>query len=127
MLSVKALLTKMLENYPTSSQLTLTRTENSYINATNFASLNARKYGNIVVFHANIQFSTNLPSNSSYVDIGKINGITLPYGLSTIIPGQTSAARILVSLTEQGNIRVYNGSGTAASGFFRGFLIGVTA
>lgn len=123
MLIIKKLLMKMLvrlNQLSTVKEVTLTRAENNYVNATNFARLKMRRIGIIAIFEVNLAFSTSLPSNSTWVKIGTYSGVTLLYDVNAIIPGQGAQAHVLLSVESNGNIRVYNASGTATgAGFYR--------
>ena len=98
---------------PTISNLTLTRTNNNYVNATNFARMSAIRFGNIGILFANLQMSTSLPTGTNELEIGVISGITLSRAAIATVPCQSNNATIMIDITTAGKILISNYSGTA--------------
>lgn len=108
---------------PTVQGLTLTRTNNSYVNATNFARLTASKYGRSGEINFNLAFSTSMPNGTALTQIGTLTGATLAHEIDVTIPCQSNNATILVQITTSGAINVGNFSGTATgTNFFRSII-----
>lgn len=105
---------------PTWSGLTLTRTTNNYVNATNFNRLSARKIGKLGLLFFNLQFSTSMPTGTNETVIGTLTGATIARQVLQTIPSQSNNATIMLDITTAGNIMVSNYSGTATgTNFFR--------
>ena len=92
--------------------ITLTRTNNSYVNSTSFDRLKCYRIGNLAILYCNLQITTSLPSNSTFVKIGTISPAP-KYDVNLIIPSQTSQAHVLLSINTSGEIQIWNGCGTA--------------
>ena len=109
-------------------QLTMTRIENSYVNATYFGYLSAYKTSNTLFLNGNFGTSTSLPStNGTWTDVGRITGWNGISDVWVAIPGQTVQAHIVLKVTSNGLISITNGSGTATGvGSYR-FVLNVPA
>ena len=107
--------------------VSLTRTENDYVNATSFGRLKCYRFGKLGLFFINLQLTTSLPSNSTWVEIGTAP-IAPTEDLSINIPCQNNNATILFTFGANKKIRIYNASGTATGTYFcRGvmpFIVG---
>ena len=104
----------------TTEQLTITRTENSYVDATRVGYLRAVRKDGMLWFNGNITFSTPMPSGTTgWTEIAKISGWNAPYGVHATVAGQEGDGTLLVMVTEGGSVQIYNGSGKTASGFHR--------
>ena len=104
----------------TCETLTLTRKDNSYVNATNFNRLAAFKKSGILFLKINLALSTATPAMSDFVDIGDISGWN---SVSTILVGMISQGTTLYELSMQivpgGTISIFTPSQTPAGPFFR--------
>ena len=104
----------------TTEQLTITRTENSYVDATRVGYLRAVRKDGMLWFNGNITFSTPMPSGTTgWTEIAKISGWNAPYGVHATVAGQEGDGTLLVMVTEGGSVQIYNGSGKTVSGFHR--------
>ena len=113
--------------------LTLTRTNNSYFNATNVARIRPCTKNDILTVHFNLTPDTNIPANTSLTEIARI---TLPpnrklaYTCYNTMDDQTGTEAMLVQISEEGIVAVGNYSASALSEFCRGvfttFLIPTT-
>ena len=103
----------------TLTQLTITRTANSYIDATNTALLKAVRKGGFLWFNGNINLSSTLPTGTGLTEIAKISGWSSDYTISATAGGQNGGGVILVSINTSGTVQIANTSGTAAVGFHR--------
>ena len=93
--------------------LTLTRTEQNYVNQTNFARMVAIRIGKLGILFANIQFSQSLPTGTTEFEVGAISGVTLANASIVTVPCQSNNATIMVDITTAGKILLSNYSGTA--------------
>ena len=108
------------------TNLTLTRMTNSYVDATAFGRLNARKIGNIIVIQGNLQLTSNMPKTSGDpINIGFINmsdskgDFSIVQAGQVLVPASSSGSVVMISVTTDGGINIYNYSSTAASGWIR--------
>lgn len=102
--------------------VTLTRVNNTYVNATNFARLSGQGYGKFVLLNFNLQTSTSIPTGTALTRIGTISPAPSKE-IDVTIPSQNSNATILLQITEAGAINIANTSGTATgTGFFRAVI-----
>ena len=99
--------------------LTLTRTNNSYVDATAFGRIHARRCGPIHTLEFNFQPSTQLPSSSStFIEIGQISGWSPATTILANVPSQTTGGSILLQVTTGGVISVMNNSSIATGTSF---------
>ena len=108
MLDIKKLLTKMLET----KTVTFTRTNNNYVNATNFARISAVTRGGIGMLTFNCQMSTSMPTGTGLTQIGTMSPAP-KYEILQTVPCQNNNATILLQITTAGVINIGNTSGTA--------------
>lgn len=89
--------------------LTLSRTENSYVNTTNFARLYASRINRMLVLNGNLALSSAIPSGalSDFVEIGQVSGWNAPYTYYQNISGQMFGDTICVSIDNGGVIRIF--------------------
>ena len=114
-------LTQIIE-YNKTTSLTLTRTANSYVNATNFSYLIAHKKSGILFLKGNLSLSTAMPSGKENVEIGRINGWNAVAPVFFDVPAQSGGgAVLLIRIGTDGIIALYNVSGITAPGntFYR--------
>ena len=112
-----------IANTLTPERMTLTRTNNAYVNTTNFNRLVCYKTGKTGVLFLNLAMSTSMPNGTALTQIGTISGVTLKVPHDITIPCQSNNATILVEITAAGAIMVGNYSGTATgTNFFRGIV-----
>ena len=103
----------------TLTQLTVTRTANSYIDATNTALLRAVRKGGMLWFNGNINLSSAVPTGTDLTEIAQISGWSSAYTISATMAGQNGGGVILVSINTSGSVQIANGSGASAVGFHR--------
>lgn len=98
--------------YAPNQTLTLTRTENAYVNATNFARLSVIERLGIYFIAGNLSLSAALPSNSTAIEIGRIQNYNAAQSVYVDVPPQQQAqGAALISISTTGVIQIYNGSG----------------
>ena len=108
-----------LVNNGTLTQLTITRTANSYVDADSANLLRAYRKGEILFFNGNIRLSTAVPTGTDLTEIAKINGWSAAYSINATIAGQAGGGVLLVSISTSGSVQIANGSGAAATNFHR--------
>lgn len=101
------------------TQFTLTSTTNSYVSATDFTRMQAYRRNNINILEGNLLLTNALPSNATFVTIGTITSWSALTDVSVVAPAQNGSGAILVSISAAGVVQIWNGSGTAATGFHR--------
>ena len=101
------------------TQFTLTSTTNSYVSATDFTRMQAYRRNNLNILAGNLMLTNSLPSNATVVTIGTITGWSALTDVSVVAPAQHGSGAILVSISAAGVVQIWNGSGTAATGFHR--------
>lgn len=111
MLDVKKLLTKVLQMVST-KDLTFTRINNSYVNATDFGRINGKRIGNVAVINFNFCFTASVPNNTNFA-FGKINNVSLPNQYTVCIPCQSNNTHIMLVISNDGTMTAYNLCGTA--------------
>lgn len=102
----------------TDGQLTMTRTSNSYVDATAFGRLSARRKNDILFLNGNLSVA-NMPVTSSFVEIGRISGWSATDTVYLSIPCQNGSGVLLLEVLPAGVIQIYNDSGTTINGFCR--------
>lgn len=102
----------------TNGPLTMTRTNNSYVDATAFGRLSARRKNDILFLNGNLSVS-NLPVTSSFVEIGRISGWSATDTVYLNVPCQNGSGVLLLEVLPAGVIQIYNDSGTTINGFCR--------
>ena len=117
-ISLKNFLIRMLQRM-TTKNLTITRTANSYVDATYVGYLRAVRKDGMLWFNGNIGFSTAMPSGTGWVEIAKISNWNAPYGVYATVAGQQGGGILTVMVTEGGSVQIYNNSGGAVNGFHR--------
>ena len=104
--------------------LTLTRSTNSYVDATNFARMVAYQTGaKTGVLYLNLQLSSTMASGTALTQIGTLSGATPLVSHLISVPCQSNNSTLLVELTTAGVINIGNYSGTATgTNFFRAVI-----
>jgi hypothetical protein len=98
--------------------LTLTRTENDYVDATSFARLGAFRKDNVLFFICNLSLTSSISAPSDFVEIGRISDWSGIYTIMQSIPSQQSdGSSLLISISQNGIISIY--SVKATSSFYR--------
>ena len=105
-----------------STSLTLTRTTNNFVNATDFSRLSAYKVSsNLVILVCNLKLSAQI-TGTSFVQIGTISGITPIRNFIQGIPGQNASGNMIaLQVSTAGAISVYSPS-SAASEWYRAVI-----
>jgi hypothetical protein len=94
--------------------LTLTRTENNYIDATSFARLSAFRKDNVLFFICNLSLTSSISAPSDFVEIGRISDWSGIYTIMQSIPSQQSdGSSLLIRITQDGIISIYSVKATA--------------
>lgn len=114
-------------------ELTVTRIENSYYNATDVGRIHAYARDNLLYILFNLAPSSNIPAGTTSFDIASIilpANRKLADAIYANIPSQSGNGTILMTVTTGGVIRVGNTTSVAAAGWTRGsfmaFLIPTT-
>ena len=103
------------------TQLTITRTENNYADATSIGRLSARKRGNMLFLNFNLGLTSG--TTSDFTEICRISGWDSVSDIYTNIPCQTNGSSVIsVSITPSGIVKIYCGTGTITAGFYRAFF-----
>ena len=89
-----------LQAQNTIETLTLTRTNNGYVDATAFARLSAKRNGYVGVINFNLQTTTSMPTATALTEIGTLTGATLAADLLVTIPSQGNNATILLQFVK---------------------------
>ena len=98
--------------------LTMTHTNNSYVDATSFGRLSARRKNGILFLNGNLSVA-NMPSGSSFTEIGTISGWNATEAVYLNIPAQNGTGVLLLEVLPAGVIQIYNGSGSTINSFCR--------
>lgn len=101
------------------TQLTLTRTDNSYVDATSFGRLSAYKRSGFLWCNLNLSVSS-VPVLGSMVEIGRISGWSAVGDIYITMAAQSGSGVLLLGVSSSGVISIGNGSGTTITGFCRG-------
>lgn len=100
-----------------STTLTLTRTEQEFVDATAFSRLTALKRGNMLYLNGNLSLSGG-GSTPDFVRIGSISGWGAPSDIFAIVPFQGGGTSPLtVQITGSGIINIYGNN--LSTGFYR--------
>ena len=106
----------------TSGSLTMTRTTNSYVDATQFGRMAAYRKNDILFLVGNLSVSS-MPDNSAAPDplitIGTISGWSAVNTVYLDVPAQNGTGVLLVEILTDGTIKIANVCGVTISGFFR--------
>lgn len=107
----------------TTTNLEISRIENSYVNATAVTYLSASKKNGQLTFKCNLQLTSPMPTTSHEIGVARIAGWNAGNALFTIAPQNGSGAgTLLVNVTSQGTVIISNYSDKACSGWYRGVL-----
>lgn len=98
--------------------LTMTRTNNSYVDATAFGRMSARRKNGILFLNGNLSVA-NMPVTSSFVEIGRISGWNATETIYLNIPAQNGTGVLLLEVLPAGVIQIYNDSGSTINAFCR--------
>ena len=91
--------------------MTKTRTENPHVSETSFNRINAFKIGpNLILVSFNLSIDgAPLEGNRTFVEIGRINGISRVYNSAFFdIPAQNGSGTVLMDFAGAGVMRIYN-------------------
>ena len=91
--------------------MTKTRTENPHVSETSFNRINAFKIGpNLILVSFNLTIDgAPLEGNRTFVEIGRINGISRVYNSAFFdIPAQNGSGTVLMDFAGAGVMRIYN-------------------
>lgn len=103
--------------------LKITRTENTYFNATSVGYLYAYEQAGILFLMLNLIPSTALPANTALFEIGRISGWNAKASISVILAAQNGQGTLLVSISSNGVIQVGNYSGQTVNAFCRNTVV----
>lgn len=98
----------------TKTYLVITRTNNSYCNATDIGYLEAYKKGGYLSLRGNLHLSTSMPTGTENIQIATIANWKGTSGF-LCVPAQTGNSTLVVSISESGTIIISNYSGVATS------------
>ena len=100
--------------------LTLTRTNNSFVDSTSFGRLSAWRQGGWYWIFFNLAVTT-AGTTSDWVEIGSIANYSAASSIYVTIPGVSDGSSVLtLYITDSGKINIYCGTGTLKTGFYRG-------
>jgi len=109
--------------------MTKTRTENPHVSETSFNRINAFKIGpNLILVSFNLTIDgAPLEGNRTFVEIGRINGISRVYNSAFFdIPAQNGSGTVLMDFAGAGVMRIYNEiSQNPATGWVRTSFVAV--
>lgn len=104
----------------TTTNLEISRIENSYVNATAATYLSAAKKNGHLTFRCNLQLTSPMPTTAHEIGIARIAGWNAGNTMLTIAPQDGSGAgTLLVNVTSQGTVIISNYSDKACSGWYR--------
>ena len=95
--------------------LTLTRTENNYVDDKSFARLSAFRKDNVLFFICNLSLSSSIPASelSDFVEIGRISDWSSEFYILQNIPSQKSdGSSLLLRISQSGIISIYSEKAT---------------
>ena len=101
--------------------ITLTRTNNSYVDATSFARMTATQVGNLIVIYGNLRLTTSLPATTSadLIQIGTIGcSESIMQGAAVMVPSGNGQP-VLIQIGTDKKISIYNYGSSAATGWIR--------
>lgn len=107
------------------SVLPVTRIENSYFNATVVGRCRYQYSGNWLRFYLNLIPSTAVPPSSGWINIAKIPlppNYIIDYTLQTV-PAQNGDGVLLVQVSTDGTVSVYNGTSSTIDSFCRAMIM----
>lgn len=104
--------------------LTLTRTEQNYVDATNFARLSAFKRSNICICEMNLRINSTAPSGAmaDFVEIGRITGWSAGFTAYQDVPSQDSDSTLEIRITSSGVISI-SSENLEPNAFYRTFIV----
>lgn len=103
--------------------LTITKTENTYFNQTDFGRLTAYKKGNFFCFNCNLKISAAIPVLSDFYEIGRITGWNVPFQALQCITGQTNLNnQLTLSITNSGIVRIFTTTGCIINDWYRSVI-----
>ena len=100
-------------------ELTITRVNNSYCNATSIGRLYACRKNGFLYLRGNLELSANVPTGTSETTVATISGWIAVASDYHTVAGQSGGGVLGLYVTYDGNLRIYNTSGAAATGFHR--------
>lgn len=102
----------------------ITRTENSYANATSVARLKLYRMGRMGILFFNFSPSTSIPANTAAFEIGRFNAKLINAFYISCAGQSNSAVNLYVNISTMGVLTVgnYNASNASGTGFFRGMI-----
>ena len=106
-------------NFTSNKALTITRTENTYVNATSIGRLYAYERSGFLWLNGNFQITTAMPTSSDFIEIAQISGWSTARGCFATIPTQNGTGCVTVQITPRGSVQIYNGTSGNISGFAR--------
>ena len=112
-----------VEEYDKYEQIGTTYTSNPYVNATAFNRIKVYRTGpHSAVMVCNLQITSALTTGTE-VNIGSINGITLPIGQLQVLAGQNGAGHtVLFNITNTGVLKVWSKTASEEKEFFRAMI-----
>lgn len=115
-------LSSSFTSFKTSETLTLTRTENSYFNATSFARNAACKKSGYYFVRLNLSSATVTTATTEFIQIGTISNYSALYdGFANVMPQDGSNKVACFQITTDGKIKFFAPNGTGGA-FYRAVL-----
>ena len=103
--------------------LTLTRTENPYVDSTSFGRLFAYKYGSMYLAAINLSITTPSDQSVSETEIGRISNWAPLSSILTLIPPQNGTNKTMLLRISNGGVIYIAGTQGLAQTFYRGEVI----
>ena len=100
--------------------LSLTRTEQSWVNETDFARLYAMKRGNMLHLRGNLCVTYGSGFSGGFQQIGTINGWNAASEVYINVPMQNDGSKVVVvQISTSGVIKIYSSTEFSGNPFFR--------
>lgn len=103
----------------TTTNLTITRVNNSYMDATSVGYLQARKKGGYLSLRGNFSLSASVPTNTAETVVAQISGWNGVSGYLTVAPQNSTYGNLLVCVAADGRFTIANYSGKTCAGWYR--------
>ena len=101
--------------------ITLTRTTNSYVDATYFANMRATQVGNLIVIYGNLRLTASLPvaTSDDLIQIGTVGcSENIMQGATVMVPS-SNGQPVLIYIGTDKTISLYNYGSSPATGWIR--------
>lgn len=103
----------------TTTNLTITRVNNSYMDATSVGYLQARRKGGYLSLRGNFSLSASVPTNTAETVVAQISGWNGVSGYFVAAPQNSTYGNLLICVTADGRFTIANYSGKTCAGWYR--------